>query len=460
MKNLLKIKINNSGYVTAALLVSAAVATIVLYGLAFLVFNQYRLLNRQTHSAQALAIAEAGINYYRWHLAHSPTDYQDGTGGSGPYVHTYLDPQGGEMGSFSLNVTPPQSGSSIVTIESTGWTVELPTLKRTITVQYGKPSMAQYSFLHDANIWFGSGLTINGQAHSNGGIRNDAINNSLITSALATYTCGSETGCSPPETKNGVWGSGGDQGLWEFPAPLVDFNSISVDFANMRDSAQTEGLYLSPSGSWGYHLIFNNNGTVDVKKITNATYYWAYISSTGWDRMYQRITGENNVGTYQQSDLPIIFAEDYLWVDGIITSSTEIVAAKFPISTNSMDIWLNGNLTYQTTDGSISAGLIAQNDIIMIKNLPNDFVVHGALLAQGGSIYRPYYACCGYSNVVRNSFTLYGSVISAQKSYWNWGSPPVSGFNTRNISYDPNLRYSPPPYFPTTGEYEFISWTE
>ncbi len=26
---------------------------------------------------QAFQIAEAGIDYYRWHLAHSSTDYQD-----------------------------------------------------------------------------------------------------------------------------------------------------------------------------------------------------------------------------------------------------------------------------------------------------------------------------------------------------------------------------------------------
>lgn len=456
-----KINKSQTGYITAALLVSAGTAAIVLYGLAFLIITQLKIVQRQHHSAQALTIAEAGLNYYRWHLAHAPNDFTDSTGQPGPYVHQYSDPQSGVIGEFSLEITPPSEGSSIVTITSTGSTIELPSLTRTVTAQYGKPSMAQYSFLHDSNIWFGSGLTINGQAHSNGGIRNDGLNNSLVTSALETYTCGDETGCSPAETKDGVWGAGGDQGLWQYPVIPVDFNSISVDFANMRTASQTDGQYLGPSGNWGYHVVFNADGTVSIYNITNTSYYWGYDTGIGWLELYQNITGENLVGTYQQAETPIIFAEDHIWVEGVITSPVQVAAARFPIDTNNMNIWLYDNLTYALYDGSIQAGITAQNDIIIALNIPNNFAVDGALLAQGGHIIRHYYNCCGYSNDIRNSFTMNGSVISAEKSYWNWGgSPPSSGFQTRSINYDPNLRYTPPPYFPTTGEYEFISWTE
>ena len=48
--------------------------------------------SRQTLSReQALQIAEAGIDYYRWHLAHASTDFQDGTGSVGPYIHDFRD---------------------------------------------------------------------------------------------------------------------------------------------------------------------------------------------------------------------------------------------------------------------------------------------------------------------------------------------------------------------------------
>ena len=51
---------------------------------------------------QAFNIAEAGINYYMWHLDYNSKDYQDGnTGGSitpglgyGPYTHQFVDQNG------------------------------------------------------------------------------------------------------------------------------------------------------------------------------------------------------------------------------------------------------------------------------------------------------------------------------------------------------------------------------
>jgi hypothetical protein len=68
--------------------------------------------------------------------------------------------------------------------------------------------------------------------------------------------------------------------------------------------------------------------------------------------------------------------------------------------------------------------------------------------------------CGSSSEAVKDSLTINGAVISYLKSYWNYGSPPVSGFLTRSVIYDTNLLYAPPPYFPTAGEYEFISWIE
>ncbi|MBV9159140.1 MAG: hypothetical protein JO019_00915, partial [Candidatus Kaiserbacteria bacterium] len=37
---------------------------------------------------QALHIAEAGLEYYRWFLAHNPNNLTNGTGLPGPYTYT------------------------------------------------------------------------------------------------------------------------------------------------------------------------------------------------------------------------------------------------------------------------------------------------------------------------------------------------------------------------------------
>ena len=36
----------------------------------------------------------------------------------------------------------------------------------------------------------------------------------------------------------------------------------------------------------------------------------------------------------------------------------------------------------------------------------------------------------------------------------------TSGYQQGESSYDKNLLYAPPPHFPTTGQYQFISWEE
>ena len=452
---------NFRGSITPALLIITSAFVIVIYGMLSVLSVQLDTSHRQTAQEEAINIAEAGVNYYRWHLAHDPNDFTDGTGGGGPFTHDYYDPQGKLVGSYTLEITPPQNGSSVVTIKSTARTLQYPDVERTITAQYGKQSLTKFSFLQNSSSWYGSGITVNGEVHSNNGIRMDGVNNSKVTSAQETYTCGGETGCNPPQSRAGVWGSGPNNYLWEFPIPAVDFDSISFDFANMRDSAISDGLYLGPSGSRGYHLLFSGN-TVNVRRVTGTNYYSGYASDDGCQRRYQIITSENSIGNYNIADVPILFAEDHLWVEGVINGRVTTVAARFPIDSNQMNIWIRDNLTYAQYDNSDSLGLIAQNDIYFVRNLPTNFRVDGALMAQKGKIIRHgYISGCGSSSYsVRNSLTINGSIISFYKSYWNFGTTPSSGFITRTITYNSDMTYFPPPYFPVTGDFEIISWKE
>src|SRR3989344_2148362 len=455
------------GNITPALLVITSAFLIVIYGLLFILLLQLNYSQRQTVSEKSIHVSEAGVNYYRWHLAHDPEDFSDGTGQPGPYEHEYFDPQGNAVGKFSLEITPPEAGSSIVTIRSTGWTYEYPNLRRVVSVQYGIPSFAKYSFLSNASSWYGSGITVNGLIHSNNGIRMDGTNTSLVTSYQEEYICGSETGCLPPTPKPGVWGSGGDQGLWQFPASWIDFDSISVDLTNMRDAAQTGGLYLGSSGKSGYHLIFANDGSFTVKKVESVSSIKGYSvpgeglgseGQGGCRNLPQVITTEVTLGTYSITDTPIVFVEDNLWVEGTIRGRITVAAATFPIQSSNVDVWIRGNLTYTAYDGSDVLGLVSQNNIFFARDIPNDFKVDAVLMAQKGKIIRHRYtnSLCR-TNVygsIKNSLTINGALINYYKSYWNYTSylGLISGFTTRTVNYDTHLLYAPPPYFPTAGE--------
>lgn len=452
------------GSVTPALLVITGTFVVVIYGLLLVLSTQLDFSHRQVASEMAVNIAEAGVNYYRWHLAHAPEDFQDGTGGSGPYVHDYLDPEGLTTGQYSLEITPPVNGSSIVTIVSTGWSTRFPNVKRTIRAQYGKPSLARFSFLVNASSWYGPGLTVNGEIHSNNGIRMDAVNTSVVTSHQTTYPCGSETGCNPSQSKPGVWGAGPNSSLWQFPVPPVNFASIAFDFDTMQEAADDNGHYLGASGAQGYHVIFNANGTYQINRVNTTNYYYGYASNDGCQRRYERIGSETVIGTYNVADNPILFAEDHLWVEGTVRGKITVAAVRFPIETNAMNIWIPNNLVYAAYDNTNNLGLVAQNDIYFARNIPEDFRVDGALLAQSGKIIRHGYInygnCSAGSWSVKDSLTINGSLISFNKSYWNFGSGPSSGFVTRTINYDASLLLQPPPYFPTSGDYEFITWRE
>lgn len=464
-----------AGTITPALLIIAGAFTIVIYGLLFVVTNQLDYSNRQVASESALGVAEAGVNYYRWHLAHDPTDFTDATGAPGPYEHEYVDPQGTAVGKFSLEITPPTLGSTIVTIKSTGWIYRFPKVKRVVKVQYGKPSFARYSFLSNASSWYGSGITVNGLVHSNNGIRMDGTNTSLVTSAQETYMCGSETGCSPPQQKPGVWGSGEDRGLWQFPVPTIDFDAISLDLTSMRTDAQTDGLYLASSGANGYYIVFANDGTFTVSRVNTTSSIRGYSAPGsgigaegvgGCRNLNQVITGETALGTYNISDVPIIFAEDNLWVEGVIRGRITVVSASFPIQSTQKDIWIRNSLTYTAYNGSDVLALVSQDNIFFVRDVPNDFQIDAVIMAQKGKIIRHRYtnnSCStGIIGSVKNSLTINGALINYYKSYWNFTSflGLISGFTTRTINYDTNLLYAPPPYFPTSGEYEFISWIE
>ena len=104
-------KESTRGDVLTAILIITGAFIIVIYGLLFILSLQFDFSNRQTASEEAIHISEAGVNYYRWHLAHDPDDFSDGTGNPGPYEHDYLDPQGASVGKFSLEITPPSEGS-------------------------------------------------------------------------------------------------------------------------------------------------------------------------------------------------------------------------------------------------------------------------------------------------------------------------------------------------------------
>ncbi|OGY45453.1 MAG: hypothetical protein A2744_02080 [Candidatus Buchananbacteria bacterium RIFCSPHIGHO2_01_FULL_44_11] len=450
----------NRGAILIMTLVFATIFVFIAGGLLSLV-NQQKKLNLQKKSqAQALQIAEAGANYYRWHLAHAVEDYADGTGQTdcdpcGPYLHAYYDPSGGLLGYFELIITPPDPsypGSTIVKVKSTGWTTDHPNTKRYVAVSLGRPSLARFTTVVHDNISYGIGSETFGPVHANGGVKFDGVAHNLITSALEEYWYESAW-------RDGVWTSQPDENEVflagkNFPVPIIDFAGFTQNLSIMEENADSEGILLDPSGFEGYHIQFLGNGNFRYRIVESKTSS-CDGEPTGGINAY---SGQWINGTIP--DNGIIFVKDNVWVDGQINGDrVTVVAAKEPLATGNADIFLNNDLLYTDKNGLDTVGLIAQRHAIIGLYSEDDLEIDAILIAKNGRRYRPDYDSvftCG-PTAIRNQFTIYGSTITYLTPYMSSGS---SGYQNRNYIYDPNTLYAPPPFFPTTGEYDFISWEE
>ncbi|MDP3004263.1 MAG: hypothetical protein Q8N43_02035, partial [Candidatus Azambacteria bacterium] len=181
----------NKGSITILVLVFGSVFLFLLGGLFGYISLQLRQSNQKMAWNEALHIAEAGIDYYHWCLNNGVEQNCSGE-------NDYFDVVGNLIGKFSLQITPTVSCGETTQrqIVSTGWTNKFPDVKRKVSVLYGRTSVAKYAYILNDNVWVGSDHEIRGPYHSNGGIRMDGENQSLVTSGQDEWICTSSFGCS------------------------------------------------------------------------------------------------------------------------------------------------------------------------------------------------------------------------------------------------------------------------
>jgi len=88
-------------------------------------------------------------------------------------------------------------------------------------------------------------------------------------------------------------------------------------------------------------------------------------------------------------------------------------------------------------------------------------------LAQKGHVFRYYYPKRNYdpykTYAIRDYIETFGSIITNTIWTFTWVDGlgnVVSGYKETEMSYNKDLTYNPPPYFPVSGDYEVVSWEE
>ncbi len=466
----LKIQAAKPGYFLPMLLGFATIMLITVTAIMSLVINNYLVTKHQSQSNQSLSIAEAGINYYLWHLSHNNQDYCDGQactgpGPYGPYTHTYKNANGDTLGTYDITITPPGLGGTTVTVRSQGTSTTGE--QRTVVATLGIPSFAQYSFVTNSEVWFGDTESTNGLVHSNKGIHYDGTANGVVSSGATTYT---PTACfgGNGQVKNGIWGIGGPQTYWQFPVLQVGFNQLTTDLNDLQLAANTNGVLLptllnaqGQKTHSGYAIQFNANNTMTVGKVTasldNGSLGGNCVSHNRHSSLMQSVVWESTPRALPNNG--IIFVADNAWVWGTVSSRITLASGRLPDTANTnTNIFLQNDINYTIKDGSVALGLISQSDLIVNSNSEADLNIDAYLLSQKGGVYRPRYI-----GNVKTKISIYGGIGS--NSWWTWSwvnaaGTVTSGYQTTVQTYDDHLALNPPPQFPTTGSFAILSWKE
>ncbi len=486
MQNIFSIKnkdnnLQQKGYLLVVVLVFGGILFLIISSFFGYIATQNKAVIQRVELQKALDIAEAGLNYYKWFLAHYPNDITNGTGLPGPYTQVYYDPEGAAIGEFSLEVDSSAYCGDIASIEvsSTGYTYADPTLSRNITARYSRPSVAEYAYIINSNVWAGADRQIVGPYHSNGGIRMDGTNYSTVTSGQTTWNCDF---CSPSGNRDGVFTTtaNANPSLFSFPSAPIDFTGLTIDLAQMQDRAQnaTGGVFIPPSGAFGYRITFNSDNTISVRRVTGTTQYWGYSSQDDWQPERHVISNTSGPTTdYPINPLcPLIFVQDKVWLQGVVSQKVTIAAADISSASINPQIILNDNITYTsaTTSGLLA---IAEQDVLVGLNVPDVMTLNGIFVAQQGRFGRNYYCqnCWDDGNKglspnsldqyhIRDSLTINGTIVSNGRvgTRWSNGSGnTTSGFENRFNSYDRNLVLNPPPLVPKTSDvYTVTEWRD
>jgi hypothetical protein len=461
-------KTNCSGYLLVLVLVFGSLFFIVVSSFVGYVVTQNQLVNFRYEQQRATDIAEAGLNYYKWYLAHYPGDVTNGTGLPGPYVHQYKDPEGSFIGEFSLDVASSTYCGEITAIDvsSTAHTYANPDAQATVRGRYARPSVASYYSITNTNVWYSSAGTVNGPIHSNQGVRMDKAHNSVVSSGLTDWSCGSAFGCSPTTTVDGVYTTSAlsNPALFSFPAAPIDFGGVTLDLTNLQDKAQNDGgLYFGPSTKQGYHLIFKPGNIVEVRRVNSKE---NEPPGYAWGLYMNILKGTSLVGNYAiNPSCPVIFVEDQVWIEGEINGKVTIAAADVDTVGEDPSVIINNNLTYGSPDSGLL--VVAEYDVLIGLTVPDDMILNGIFVAQTGKFGRNFYDTSMPNSweeyILRNSLTVNGSIISANQPGYNYTASGVltSGFDTVTSSYDINQVYDPPPFTPYTSDvYSFFNWRQ
>lgn len=153
-------------------------------------------------------------------------------------------------------------------------------------------------------------------------------------------------------------------------------------------------------------------------------------------------------------------------VSGVLNGRTTICAAGLTGNGKQGNVYIDGGITYAHNPNAGPStdllGLVAENSILIADNAVNagkSIEIQASVFCRTGGFTAENWSTRGVEGTIK---LLGGIQHNARAPVGIFsGSPPhlVSGY-LKNYRYDERLMTDAPPFFPTTGQYEIVSWFE
>lgn len=261
-------------------------------------------------------------------------------------------------------------------------------------------------------------------------------------------------------------------------------SAILVENGNLTASgrADTSRIHmdhgnLDISGTINTSKIYVDHGNMDISGDINTSEI--YLDHGNMDisgnirtpRVYVDGGNMNISGNIDTTDGAMFVDGGDLQFSGTTVAGTVTVGTDADNNGNYGNVIISDDVIYNTDPRQDPAstdklGIIAGKNVIIDKDAPQDaapadpegVTIHASIIAIDES-----FTVEQYWSGIREILTVLGGIIQTRRgpvgTFYADPYRKASGYD-KNYQYDQRMRYSPPPYFPFTGEYEMVYWKE
>ena len=216
----------------------------------------------------------------------------------------------------------------------------------------------------------------------------------------------------------------------------VDQFNMPTQALNLRAASSSGGLRLLGDTT----IVLNSNGTMTV---TNSDKHWTNHNMALPANGALFVDSKNGTG-------------GNLTLSGTLKGSLT-VGAKLNVNIPSDITYSNDPRLHPASTDVL--GIIAEGNVVISSSASNNLEVDASIMALNTSFMLQNWD----QGSPKGTLTVYGGIIQDQRG-------PVGTFNgstgqkltgySKNYSYDQRLLDTPPPFFPTTGDYVTLAWQD